>query len=87
MLSNVRWISALILPRQTVRAAAVIFFSYIYSLVQGHAVLPQFVDVSIISVYSLSIATAMKVKDFLNLSQSEVRSGWTEHRGTVDLFS
>lgn len=42
-------------------------------------------DVSIISVCCLSIDTAMKVKDFLNSAESEVRSGWTEQRGTVDL--
>ena len=58
---------------------------HIYSLVQGHAVLPQFVDVSIISVCSLSITTAMKVKDFLNSAESEVRSGWTEQHSAIDL--
>lgn len=60
-------------------------FFHIYSLVQGHAVLPQFVDASVISVCSLSIATAMTVKDFLNSAESEVRSGWTEQHSTIDL--
>lgn len=42
---------------------------HIYSLVQGRAVLPYFVDVSIISVFF----------------ESEVRSGWTEPSAGVDL--
>lgn len=35
--------------------------------------------------FSLSTATAMKVKDFFNSAESEVRSGWTEQHGTIGL--
>lgn len=90
MLSNVKGISVLILTRQMVWAAAAIVFSYIFISTRScNLALDE--DVSIISVefflflFFIHIRSYEEKHFFNNLTENEVRSGWTEQQGATDL--